>query len=66
MTRNDRRYSVQDEIPVAKFEPAEGHGHPALHVCGEKDNRTIFDDHFEVAVEILEDEIKVFFRREHV
>jgi hypothetical protein len=57
---------VEDEISVTEFETAECHGHPALGVRGEKDQRTVLDDHLEVGVEELEDEVQIRLRREHV
>ncbi len=57
---------MEDKIPVTEFETAERHGHPALDVRREKDERTVFDDHLEVGVEELEDKVQIRFRREHV
>ena len=57
---------MEDKIPVTEFEAAERHGHPALDVRREKDERTVFDDHLEVGVEELEDKVQIRFRREHV
>ena len=51
---------------MTEFETAECHGHPTLDVCGEKDQRTVLDDHLEVGVEELEDKIQIRLRREHV
>jgi hypothetical protein len=59
-------HSMEDEISVTEFETAKCHGHPALDVRGEKDKRTVLDDHLEVGIEKLEDEIQVRFRREYV
>jgi len=44
---------------MAKLETAERHRHPALNVRREKDERTVLDDHLEVGVEELENEIQV-------
>jgi len=59
-------HSVKDEISVTEFETAECHGHPALDVRGEKDQRTVLDDHLEVGVEEFEDKVQIRLRREHV
>jgi hypothetical protein len=53
--------AVQHEAAVAELEPAQGHRHPALRVRGEEDERAVFDDHLEVAVEELEHEVEVLF-----
>ena len=51
---------MEDEIPVAEFETAKRHGHPALDVRGEKDERrTVLDDHLEISVEELEHEVQI-------
>jgi hypothetical protein len=50
---------VEDKIPVAKFQTAKRHGHPALDICGEKDERTLLDDHLEIGVEELKDEVQI-------
>lgn len=52
-------HSMEDEISVAEFQPAECHGHPALDVRREKDNRTFLDDHLEIRVEELENEVQI-------
>jgi hypothetical protein len=52
-------HSVEDKIPVAKFQTAKRHGHPALDICGEKDERTLLDDHLEIGVEELKDEVQI-------
>jgi hypothetical protein len=57
---------MKDEVSMAEFQTAERHGHPALDVCGEKDERTVFDDHLEVGVEELEDEVQIRLRGEDV
>jgi hypothetical protein len=59
-------HSMEDEISVAEFQPAECHGHPALDVRGEKDNRTFLDDHLEIGVQKLEDEVQICLRGEYV
>ena len=50
---------MEDKIPVAEFQTAKRHGHPALDVRGEKDERAFLDDHFEIGVEELEDEVQI-------
>lgn len=50
---------MEDKIPVAEFQTAKRHGHPALDVCGEKDERTFLDDHLEIGVEELKDEVQI-------
>jgi hypothetical protein len=57
---------MEDEISVTEFETAECHRHPTLDVRGEKDERTVLDDHLEVGVEELENEVQIRLRREHV
>jgi hypothetical protein len=51
---------MENKIPVAEFQTAKRHGHPALDVCGEKDERrTVLDDHLEIGVEELKDEVQI-------
>ena len=57
---------MKDEISVTEFETAECHSHPALDIRGEKDQRTVLDDHLEIGVEELEDKVQIRLRREHV
>lgn len=57
---------MEDEIPVTEFQTTERHGHPAFDVRREKDERTVLDDHLEVGVEELEDEVQIRLRREHI
>lgn len=66
-TQNRRQtHPVENEIPVAELQSTKGHRHPCLDVCGQKDERAILDDDFEVGVQELEDEIEVRFRGEYV
>lgn len=55
----DTTHSMEDKIPVAEFQTAKRHGHPALDVRGEKDERTVLDDHFEIGVEEFKDEVQI-------
>ena len=48
---------MQDKITMTKFKASEGHSHPALDISWQENKRAIFDDHFEVSVEKLKDEI---------
>ena len=57
---------MQDEIPVTELKSAKGHGHPALDVCREEDERPILDDKFQVGLEELEDKVEIFLRREDI
>jgi len=41
-------YTMENPVSVAKLEASKSHGHPALDICWEKDERAIFDDHFEI------------------
>ena len=50
---------MEDKIPVAEFQTTKRHGHPAFDVRGEKDERAFLDDHFEIGVEELEDEVQI-------
>ena len=50
---------MKDKIPVTEFQTAKRHGHPALDVCWEKDERTLLDDHFEIGIEELKDEVQI-------
>ncbi len=50
---------MEDKIPVTVFQTAECHGHPALDVRGEKDERAILDNHLKIGVEELEDEVQI-------
>lgn len=59
MKRERHTHSVEDEISVAKLQTAERHGHPALDVRGEKDERAVLDDHLEIRVEELEHEVQI-------
>jgi hypothetical protein len=50
---------MEDEIPVTEFQTAKRHGHPALDVRGEKDKRTVLDDHLEIGVEELKYKVQI-------
>jgi hypothetical protein len=50
---------MEDEISMTEFETPERHGHPALDIRWQKYERTVLDDHLEVGVEELEDEIQI-------
>ena len=57
---------MEDKVAVTELQTAERHGHPALDVCGEEDERAVLDDHLEIGVKELEDEIQICLGREHV
>ena len=57
---------MEDKVAVTELQTAERHGHPALDVCGEKDERAVLDDHLEIGVEELEDKVQIRLGREHV
>ena len=59
-------HSMEDKVAVTELQTAERHGHPALDVCGEKDERAVLDDHLEIGVEELEDKIQIRLGREHI
>jgi hypothetical protein len=59
-------YSVQNPIPVAEFQSTERHGHPALDIGGQEDERPVFDNVFKVGVQEFEDEVEVRFMGEDV
>jgi len=61
-----KRYPMENPIPMTKLESAKCHRHPAFDVRWEEHKRTVFDDHFQVRVEELEDEIEICFRREDI
>ena len=44
---------------MTEFQTAKRHGHPALDVSGEKYERTVLDDHFEIGIEELKDEVQI-------
>ena len=50
---------MEDEIPMTEFQTAKRHGHPTLDIRGEKDERPFLDDHLEIGVEELEDEVQI-------
>lgn len=53
---------MEYKIPVAEFQTTERHGHPALDICREKDDeRTVLDDHFEIGIEELKNEVQIRF-----
>jgi hypothetical protein len=58
-TEERHTYPVEDKIPMAEFQTAKRHGHPAFDVCGEKDKRTLLDDHLEIGIEELKDEVQI-------
>lgn len=51
---------------MAELETAQRHRHPAFDICRLKHERWIFDNRFEVGVEILEHKVEVLLDREHV
>ena len=51
---------------MAELQSTKGHCHPRLDVCRQEDEGAVFDDYFEVAVQELEDQIEVGFRREYI
>jgi hypothetical protein len=59
-------YSMQNLISMAEFQTTEGHGHPALDIGGQEDERPIFDNVFEPGIQGFEDKIGVGFTGEDV
>jgi hypothetical protein len=55
------RYAMENPVPVTEFETAKSHGDPALDIRWEEDERSVFDDHFQIGVEEFQDEIQVGF-----
>ena len=51
---------------MTELKPAECHGHPALDVRWQEDERAVLDDEFQIRIEELEDEIEIFLGREDV
>jgi hypothetical protein len=51
---------------MAKFEAAQRHCHPSLDISRKEDERPVLDYHLKVAIQELEDQVKIRFRREDV
>ena len=52
-------HSMENKVPMTEFQTAKRHGHPALDVSWEKYERTVLDDHFEIGIEELKDEVQI-------
>lgn len=50
---------MQDKVPVTVFQPTEHHNEPALDVSRLEYNAFLFDDHFQIAVEELQNEVDI-------
>lgn len=50
---------MENKVPMTEFQTAKRHGHPALDVSWEKYERTVLDDHFEIGIEELKDEVQI-------
>ena len=57
--RQTDTHSMENKVPMTEFQTAKRHGHPALDISGEKYERTVLDDHFEIGIEELKDEVQI-------
>jgi hypothetical protein len=57
---------MQTLISMTEFQTTESHGHPALDIGGQEDERPIFDNVFEPEIQGFEDKIEVGFTGEDV
>lgn len=51
---------------MTELKAAKGHGHPALDIGWEENERPVLDDQFQVGVEELQHKVEVLLRREDV
>lgn len=50
---------MQNPVPMTPLQSSQRHDHPTFHIRRSKQQRSIFDDGFEVGVEEFEDEVEV-------
>lgn len=48
---------MKNPVPVAEFESTECHCHPTFYVRRQENKGAVFNDHFQVRVKELENEI---------